>query len=121
MSGQFGAIVIGIILTIIAGVADSQGFIHASEVWSGDSVQWPEVARSALGFSIGVALYWLALRYLTRAGIVAPEVQTAMWFGVAVIGVAVVSRRFLHWNRWDQLIGLAVLLGIGWLSLRTEG
>jgi hypothetical protein len=121
MPGQLGAIIIGIILTLVAGIADSQGFIHAADVWSADAVRWPEVGKSALGFTAGVALYIFALRYLMRAGIVAPEVQTALWFGVAIIGVAAISRRVLFWSRWDQLIGLAVLLGIGWLSLRTEG
>jgi hypothetical protein len=110
-----------IVLTVLSGVGDAYGFAHAALVWQGGRVVWAELARSAAGFTAGIGLYWLVLRYMTAAGIVAPELQTLAWFGVTIIGVAVLSGTFLAWPRLDQAIAVAVLAGIGWLLMRTGG
>jgi hypothetical protein len=102
-------------------VGDAYGFNHAALVWQNGRLDWSELGRSALGFAFGIGLYWLVLRFMTAAGIVAPEIQTIAWFGVTLIGVGLLSGRFLGWARLDQFAALAVLAGIGWLLVRTGG
>ena len=60
-------------------------------------------------------------RRLNAVGITSPEIQTVTWFGVTLIGVALVSGSFLKWTLLDQTVAVAVLFGIGWLMFRTAG
>jgi hypothetical protein len=110
-----------LVLTLLSGVGDAYGFAHAARVWHDGRLAWNELARSAAGFAMGIGLYWLVLKPMTRVGITAPEIQTMAWFGVTLIGVALISGRFLGWPRLDQAVALAVLAGIAWLVARTGG
>lgn len=107
--------------TLLSGVGDALGFIHAGKVWQDDQFVWREALWSALGFSAGVFMYWLALRHLTEFGVASTEVQTLFWFGITLVGVAVLSGQFVRWQAVDQAIGFAVLAGIGWLLVRAGG
>ena len=107
--------------TLLSGFCDAQGFIYASKVWQDDRFVWAEAFRSMLGFILGVTLYWLALRYLGQLGIVSAEVQTLLWFGMTIVGVALLSGRFAQWQLVDQIVSFGVLGGIAWLLFRTGG
>jgi hypothetical protein len=119
MSQNLPTLFIILVLTILSGVFDAQGFVHASKVWDGAKLVPSELGKSAAGFAVGIAMYWISVRYLNRIGSFTPEFQTLLWFGVTLIGVAVASRRFLSWSTIDQAVGFAVLVGIGWLFVRT--
>jgi hypothetical protein len=121
MLAQAQPTIIILILTLISGFCDSLGFAHAARMWQGGTLVIPEALRSATGFAAGITIYWVTVRYLNQAGIVDVEIQTLLWFGTTLIGVALLSGRFLQWRPIDQAVALAVLLGIGWLLLRTEG
>ncbi len=108
-----------IVLTLISGIGDAQGFIHAARLWQGGSIAWSELTKSALGFGVGISMYWLALRSMKELGILAPEIQTVIWFGVTLVGVALASGSFFKWQLIDQAVAVGVLAGIGWLMLRT--
>lgn len=116
---QLGSYAMIIVLTILSGIADAQGFLHAARIWQNGSLIWVELGRSALGFTIGIMLYWLVLRNMNAVGITSPEIQTITWFGVTLIGVALISGSFLKWTLLDQVIAVLVLFGIGWLMFRT--
>jgi len=118
---QLGSYLIIILLTIFSGLSDAQGFLHAARIWQGNGLIWGELGRSALGFVVGIALYWVALRSMNAVGITSPEIQTIGWFGVTLIGVAFVSGSFIKWTFVDQAVTLIVLIGIGWLIFRTRG
>lgn len=105
-------------LTLISGLCDSYGFTHAANVWQDGRLIGREIARSAGGFVGGISLYWVAVRYLNAVGIASAELQTLLWFGTTLIGVALLSGRFLQWRTVDQLIAVAILVGIGWLLSR---
>ena len=108
-----------LILTVLSGFADAAGFLHASRIWQARTLVPDELGKSGLGFAFGIVLYWLALRYLNQAGVVTPEVQTVLWFGVTLFGVAMGSGKFLRWPLIDQIVSMLVLIGIAWLLLRT--
>ena len=46
------------------------------------------------------------------------EIQTAVWFAMTIIGVVIFSGRFFIWPRLEQFV--AVLVGLGWLLVRTS-
>lgn len=110
-----------ILLTLLSGLADAQGFIHAANAWLNGKIVWKEALTSLLGFGVGAILYILVINFLRQAGIVSAEVQTLLWFSAAIIGVAVISGKFLHWQLLDQCIGIIVLCGVAWLLFRTGG
>lgn len=107
------------VLTIFSGLADAQGFIHAGQIWSGRRLVPLELLRSAAGFGVGITLYWVVIRYLREYAIVAPELQALAWFGVTMVSVALLSGHYAQWRLSEQVVGAAVLLGIGWLLVRT--
>jgi len=116
---QIKVLVLIIGLTLLSGFADSQGFLHAAQIWQEKRIIWSEVAKSALGFGSGIILYWIVLRYL-GPHVTAPEVQTIIWFGVTIVGVALASGKFAQWRITEQLVALGVVCGISWLLVRTS-
>ena len=110
-----------VVLTLLSGYADAQGFLHAANIWEGRRLVWGELGRSGFWFALGIMIYWVALRYLREAQIAAPELQTLVWFSVTIVGVALASGRFAQWRLSEQLVGIGVIAGIGWLMLRTPG
>ncbi len=119
MSEQLRLFAIVIVLTIISGIGDSQGFLHAGRVWRDGTLMWDEVIKSAAGFAFGMVLYWIAIRYFQKSGVTMAETQTIVWFAITIVGVAALSGEFLRWRLADQLIAVTTLGGIGWLMFRT--
>ena len=107
-----------IFITMVTGFIDSLGFVYAAQIWQ-ETISWLALTKSALCFAVGIGLYWLSLRYITQLGINTPELQVAIWFGVTLIGVAIVSGRFFNWLLLDQVVALSVLGGITWLLIRV--
>ena len=109
------------VCTVLAGLTDGYGLYHGSRVLVDGKVDVGAMARSAVGFAIGTFFFWVTTAALQRVGNVSAELQTLTWFGVAIVGVAALSGKVLQWQRSEQVIGAAVLLGIGWLLARTGG
>jgi len=110
-----------VFITALSGLADAQACMYASRIWQAGEIHWVEVLKSAAGFQVGMALYFFVLRLLTTQGVVAVEVQTLLWFGTTILGVAVLSGRFLHWPLFDQCAALMVVGGMALLLLRAPG
>jgi hypothetical protein len=108
-----------LVLTVISGLADAQGFIHASSMWQNGKLIWPEVMKSAAGFGAGIVTYGICIRFLQEFKIFSPEIQTIIWFTVTIIGVAIVSGKFLQWRLVDQIVGVMVILSVAWLLIRA--
>ena len=106
-----------IVFTVISGLADAQGFLHAATAWNHGKIIWPEALKSLLGFIIGAVGYILATNYLKQAGVVLPELQTMIWFIVAMLAVAILNRELLHWQRIDQIVAVVAVICIGWLVI----
>lgn len=108
-----------IVLTLIAGYSDSKGFIYANRVWTQGYFAWDSAIKSALGFTMGIPCYWLAVRFLQNSGIVAAELQATLWFASTIIGVAVASGSYFYWNAMDKTVAILVVAGMVWLLVRT--
>lgn len=110
-----------IVITICSGIGDSQGFVHAANIWHKGRIVWAEVLKSSLGFSVGIFLYWIVIKFLNDVGIKSAELQTIGWFSVTIIGVALSSGKFFQWDPFDQIIAIGILSGIAWLMVRNGG
>lgn len=108
-----------LVLIVLSGFADSLGFVYAAKIWQNGAVSWPDVGRSALGWFGGITLYVFSLKYMQRLGVTSAEVQTAVWFAMTIIGVVIFSGRFFSWPRLEQAVAVLVLVGLGWLLVRT--
>jgi hypothetical protein len=113
------AVLMVLLFTVLSGLADGQGFLHAARVWDAGRPVPLEILKSSLGYAAGVVCYWFAIRYLNRLVAVSPEVQTLGWFAATIVGVALFSGSFLKWRPGDWLLGVAVMAGVGWLMVRT--
>lgn len=118
---QTKLILLIIVLTLISGLADAQGAIHAAKIWQGDKLIWAEVGKAVLGFTIGISTFFIVIKYMNALGIVAPEIQTITWFSMMIVGVALFSGAFFTWQWTEQAVAVGVLAGIGWLLFRTGG
>jgi hypothetical protein len=107
------------LFTVLSGLGDALGFVHAGRVWQDGQIVWLEAFKSAAGFQFGVVMYWLAVRFLNNQGIVAVEIQTLFWFAATIVGIAFLSGQFLRWSPLDQTAAVVVLAGIGWLMFHT--
>lgn len=112
--------VIVLILIVLSGFADSLGFVYAARIWERDEIAWPAVGKAAAGWWVGITLYVFALRYMARMGVTSAEIQTTVWFAMTIIGVVIFSGRFFSWPRLEQCVAVFVLIGLGWLLVRTE-
>ena len=121
MSEQTTLVVLIIGITVLSGLGDALGFVHAAKIWREGKLVWEELAKSASGFGFGIAMYWIVIRFLHQVGVVSAETQTILWFGVTIIGVALISRKFFAWQTIDQVVAMLVFFGMGWLLLRTGG
>lgn len=108
-----------ILLTLLAGFADSLGFLHATGVWRGNHFAWGPALKSALGFSLSIPAYWLVQRHMRNMGLLSPELQVLGWFAVTLICVALLSGNFWHWPPLEKVVGILVLMAVGWLMLRV--
>jgi hypothetical protein len=116
---NFGIILLVIALSIASGLLDAQGFLNAAQIWREGNPSWRRILFSALGFGGGISIHFVTLKYLDRMGVQSAEVQSLVWFGITLVGVAIVSREFLAWNLREQIVGAAVLLGLAWLMVHT--
>ena len=107
------------LFTVLCGLGDAAGFIHASRVWQDGRFVWIEAFKCFAGFQFGMLMYWMALWKLSEAGVVAVEIQTLFWFAATIVGVAILSGRFLRWPAMDQAVALCILAGVGWLLYRS--
>lgn len=120
MSNRIFLSVIVLFFTLISGFGDAQGFVHAADIWQNERMIWSSFRKSALGFSVGIVAYWVNIRFLKQLGVTSAETQTLFWFGTTLVGVALLSRKFLKWQPIDQFVAVAVVIGILWILLRTS-
>jgi hypothetical protein len=117
-SSLMGSLILVGVFTVLSGLGDAEGFIHASKVWQDGRFVWIEAVKCIAGFQFGMLMYWAALWKLAEFGVVAVEIQTMFWFIATIVGVAVISGRMVRWPALDQGVAACVLAGIVWLMYR---
>ena len=113
-------VLISTFLLLIAGTADAKAFLHASRVWQNGNLVSEELIKSSLSFLCSISMYIFTLKYVQKAGIVSAELQVIIWLSITLIGVGIMSGKFFQWERLDQLIAVLIVVGIGFLMIRTQ-
>jgi hypothetical protein len=107
-----------LVLCVISGLADSQGFVHASAIWRDEGVSWASLARSSIGFVVGMSSYWMSIRFMNRVGLATTDLQYLVWFLITLIGVAVATGSVRRWTSADVVVGVMVVAGLCWLTMK---
>lgn len=114
-------VIVIIVLTILSGLGDANGFTHAAKMWNKEGIVIPEFIKAIIGFTFGIGTFMVSIRYFQKFGIVTPEMQTIGWIVVTTIGVAVIGGRFARWQTLDQILSVAIIIGLCIVILRTNG
>lgn len=115
----FQSLILILLLTLITGLADAQGFVYASRMWTPLGIDRTAALLAVASFGAGIPTYLLAIRYLSASGVQTVEMQTACWFVATMIGVAVAGGNFWGWRLSDQIVAILVVIGLLWLVMRT--
>lgn len=107
-------------LTTLSGVLDARGFYYAPLAWPGGRLDGKYAILAILCFVGGLSLYILAVRFMQHVGVGSVAVQSAIWFVVTAIGIAVLDGSLLHWTRAQQVVAALVFLGLAWLISTTR-
>lgn len=108
-----------VVLTIFSGLADGYGFAHAAEIWKEGRFNPRELALTMAGFTCGITVYIVCLRFLSLLGIESAEIQVLFWFSMTLIGVAIFSGTAFTWAWPNQIVAAMVVIGIGWLMVNA--
>jgi len=107
-----------LVLCVLSGLADSQGFVHASFIWRDEGVSWVSLGRSSVGFIIGMSSYWMSIRFMNRVGLTTADLQYLVWFFITLIGVGVATGSIRRWTSIDVAVGVVVIAGLCWLTMK---
>ena len=109
-----------VVLTVLSGLADPHGFVRTARAFQHSDIISADLAQAVIFFGLGLITYFFAVRELMVLGIDAPEIHMLFWFGVTIVGLAVLSGRVSSWPGVDQVVGGLVVLGICWLIFRVD-
>lgn len=118
--GQMANYLIVALLTVGSGLMDARAFVYASRVWPGGQLDLRMALASLAAFGGGIALYMLAVKFMQNAGIQGVALQSGIWFVVTAIGIAAMDGTVAQWTRPQQIVGVVVALGLGWLIVTTR-
>ncbi|MEZ5458665.1 MAG: hypothetical protein R3E65_04835 [Steroidobacteraceae bacterium] len=106
-------------LTSLSGLLDARGFLYASKAWPGGQMDPRMAGLSVLCFAVGLSCYVLAVRFIQAMGVHGVALQSALWFIVTAVGIAVLDTSILSWSRTQQVVGVLVAVGLGWLIVTS--
>jgi hypothetical protein len=112
--------VLVLLLTTLSGVMDARGFVYAARAWPEGHINWRVAFASMLAFFAGLSLYIVSVRFMQAFGLHAVALQSAIWFVVTAIGIAAMDGSVLRWTIAQQIIAVAIVLGLGWLIATTS-
>jgi hypothetical protein len=107
-------------LTLLSGVLDARGFVYASRAWPDGVLDLRWALSAVVAFVGGLSCYVVAVRYMQGFGLQGVALQSALWFVVTGVGVAVMDGSILGWSRTQQGVAVLVALGLGWLIVSTS-
>ena len=118
--GQLGNLAVVGLLTLASGLLDARGFVYAARAWPEGQLDARMGAAALASFVGGLAAYVLAVKFMQNAGIQGVALQSGIWFVVTAVGIAAMDGSLLQWTRAQQVVGLVVAIGLGWLIATTR-
>lgn len=108
-----------LVLTFLSGFFDARGFVHAARAWPGGRLDSANALLSIGSFLLGISFYVAAVRFMQNVGLVGVALQSAIWFVVTAIGVAVMDGSVVQWSRGQQVVALGIVVALTWLIAST--
>ena len=109
-----------LVLTVLSGLLDARGFVYAARAWPSGHLDVKWGLSAVLAFVGGLSCYVVAVRFMQGFGVQSVALQSAVWFAVTAAGVALMDGSVLHWSRPQQLVALAIGIGLCWLIATTS-
>jgi hypothetical protein len=106
-------------LTLLSGFLDARGFVYAARAWPQGQLDLKWAVSAVVAFVGGLSCYVVAVRFMQGFGIQGVALQSALWFVVTGIGVALMDGTILGWTRTQQIVAVGVAVGLGWLIAST--
>jgi hypothetical protein len=113
--GQVGNYIVVGLLTLGSGLLDARGFVFAAKSWPGGQLDARMGSLSLLCFVGGLSCYILAVKFMQDAGIQGVALQSAIWFVITAVGIAVMDGSLLNWTRTQQVVGILAAVALCWL------
>jgi hypothetical protein len=109
-----------LLLTVLSGVMDARGFSYAGRAWPDGQLNWTAVGMSMLAFFAGISLYIGSVRFMQAVGLNALALQSGIWFVATAVGIAAMDGSLTQWNRTQQVVAAAVMVGLAWLIVTAH-
>jgi hypothetical protein len=107
------------VVTALSAYFDARGFVYAAQSWKNGSLIASTALLSLVNFVGGVTLYILSIGFQQRLGVQSAAVQSIFWFGMTVMGIALMDGTIAQWTMTQRAVGVVVSAGIGWLLIST--
>jgi len=107
-------------LTVFSGLLDARGFVYASRAWPDGVLDLKWGVSAVLAFVGGLSCYVVAVKYMQGFGLQGVALQSAVWFVVTGVGVAIMDGSILGWTRTQQGVAVLLAIGLGWLIVSTS-
>ena len=108
-------LILFVVITVLSGLCDAYGFSQAALIWSGGGFSVSATVKSGIGFVVGIALFWIALRYLAQLGVTSATIGALAWFAITAVGTAVLSGDFRSWDGLTWALAIIAMIAIGGL------
>jgi hypothetical protein len=117
---QFFSAALVLVLTALSGIMDARGFVYAARAWPSGHFDLKFGLASILSFVAGLSLYIASVRFMQAFGLGAVAIQSAIWFVITAIGIGLMDGSVAQWSRAQQLVAVAVFVGLGFLIVTTR-
>ncbi len=111
--------IIILLLSLLAGFADSKGFYFASQIWPGGSLDLIALLKSGGAFVVGLIFYWGTIFFMNKVGLNSASFQTAIWFIAVIIGVSIATGDFMKWQSLDKIVAVVTVICFLFLLVRN--
>lgn len=119
---QILIIAVGLVVTILSGFGESIGVTKSAQMWGKSWIPDIKILIYAfIGFLASITGYMLSVKLFKAAKLEAPEIHFNLWYLGAVIGIALLSRKFFLWPLDAKIISVLIICLVLWLSYRTGG
>lgn len=108
------------VLTFASGLMDARAFLNAAKAWPNGVFDPATAIASILWFAGGISMYIIAVRFMQNIGVTGVALQTALWFVVTAVGIAILDGSVVQWSRMQQVVGVLVAAGLGFLIVTAK-
>ena len=105
---------------LVASLADAHAVNYATKVWLNDKIQVTNIVKVFAYYVVSIVPFLYSIRFFNYAISVNASLQILIWFLSTVLFVSIIDRSFFGWHMVDQLLGIVLVIGLGYLAIHTQ-